>query len=101
MLADPRAVTQSKQFATQWLNLDGLQNLQPDKNRFPNWSGDLANDMRQETLAFFEEVIWQQERPMSDLFNAKFTFDVQVDGGSLTQKGVGNPYNEVWYRAKR
>lgn len=30
--------------------------------------------MRAETIAFFNEVVWQQERPLSDLFNAQFTY---------------------------
>ncbi len=30
--------------------------------------------MRVETLSFFEEVIWKQRRPLSDLLNSRFTF---------------------------
>jgi hypothetical protein len=30
--------------------------------------------MRGETLAFFEEVVWKQQRPLADLLNAQVTF---------------------------
>jgi hypothetical protein len=74
MLDDPRAVNRSKQFISDWLNLDRLATLRPNKQRFPNWDEQLAADMREETLAFFEEVAWKQKRPLADLLNAKVTF---------------------------
>ncbi len=74
MLEDPRAVTRSLEFVDQWLNLDRLDNLRPNRNKFPNWDPALAADMRAETLAFVREVLWKQQRPMSDLLNAKVTF---------------------------
>ncbi len=74
MLADSRAEARSKQFVSEWLNLNRLNNMNPNKEHFPNWDPKLANDMRDETLAFFEEVIWQQQRPLADLLNAQFTY---------------------------
>lgn len=74
MLADPRAVTKSLQFATQWLNLDRLQHLQPDPARFPDWDPQIAADLRLETLTFFEEVAWSDQAPLSALFNAQFSY---------------------------
>ena len=73
MLKDPRAVERSVQFASEWLNLDSLANLRPDKQHFPNWNPALAGDMRTETIAFFKEIVWKQNRPLSDLLNAQFT----------------------------
>ena len=73
MLKDPRAPTRSLQFAAEWLNLDHLANLRPDKKHFPNWTPALAGDMRAETEAFFREIVWKQNRPLSDLLNAQFT----------------------------
>jgi len=74
MLKDPRALGRSKQFLAQWLRLGRLENLRPDPERFPKWDAALADDMRQETLTFFEEIAWKQRRPLSDLFNAQLTF---------------------------
>lgn len=74
MLKDPRAVTRSCQFISEWLHLDRLGNMQPDAKRFPQWQAELGNDMRDETIAYFKEVVWKERRPLTDLFNAQFTF---------------------------
>ena len=74
LLADPRAVTRSRQFVAQWLNLDRLFTLQPNPGRFPSWDPSLGGDMRSETLAFFQELAWRQKRPMADLLNAQFSY---------------------------
>ena len=73
MLEDPRAVRRSKEFVSEWLHLDRLAHMAPNAKRFPKWSPELARDMRAETLAFFEDVVWRQRRPMSDLLNAQVT----------------------------
>jgi mono/diheme cytochrome c family protein len=73
MLADPRAVERSRQFAYEWLDLGRLANMRPDPKRFPNWSEQLAADMRDETMAFFQDVAWEQKLPLSALLNAPFT----------------------------
>ncbi|HAB12803.1 MAG TPA: hypothetical protein DCE47_14050, partial [Planctomycetaceae bacterium] len=74
MLTDPRAVSQSARFVTQWLDLERLANLKPDPQRFTGFDSALAGDMRRETLAFFNEVAWKQKRPLSELLNAQFTY---------------------------
>ncbi len=74
MLEDPRAVARSKEFISQWLDMDRLANLNPNREMFPSWDAQLAADMRSETLAFFEDLVWRQNRPLHDLFNAQFTY---------------------------
>ena len=74
MLNDPRAVEHSARFISDWLNLGRLANMRPNQDRFPNWKPELAIDMKNETLAFFDEVVWNQKRPLSDLLNAQVTF---------------------------
>ena len=74
MLADHRVRKRSKQFIHQWLNLDRLTNLRPNAEKFPKWNNRLADDMRRETLLFFEEVVWNQQRPIAELFDSPFTF---------------------------
>ena len=54
MLDDPRAIERSSQFIDEWLDLDRLNNLQPNKEMFPEWDPRIAADMRTETLAFFQ-----------------------------------------------
>ncbi len=74
MLGDPRAIERSAQFIHQWLDLDRLSNLRPNPELFPRWNDRLAADMREETLAYFRDVAWQQQRPLSDLMNAQLTY---------------------------
>ena len=74
MLADERAVERSLEFASEWLNLNRLSNMAPNAEKFPEWNAALAEDMKAETLAFFQDLVWEQERPLSDLFNARFTY---------------------------
>jgi hypothetical protein len=69
MVKDPRAVQRSLQFVSEWLNLSRLKNLSPRRERFPAWSPGLAEDMREETVRYFEEVAWQ--RPMGELLNTR------------------------------
>jgi hypothetical protein len=74
MLNDERAVRRSRQFISEWLDLGRLANLRPRPEQFPEWDARLAEDMREETLEFFEEVVWRQKRPLADLLNAQLTF---------------------------
>lgn len=74
MLEDPRAVERSKQFVVEWLNLDRLSNMQPNAEMFPNWSPELASDMRDETIEFFLDVAWKSRRPLRDLLSAQFSY---------------------------
>ena len=74
MLEDPRAIQHSSHFVAEWLDLARLDNLKPDRNRFPTWDPQLAVDMRAETLAFFKHVVWERKRPLSELLNAQVTF---------------------------
>ncbi|MGH7135764.1 MAG: DUF1592 domain-containing protein, partial [Pirellulales bacterium] len=74
MLSDRRAIERSRLFLSDWLQLDRLDHLSPSKERFPEWDQRLAADMRAETLAYYEEIVWKQNRPLSELFNARLTF---------------------------
>ena len=73
MLDDPRAIERSKQFLVDWLDLGRLDNLRPNRGKYPDWNEQLAADLRDETLTFFHEVAWNQKRPLSDLLNAQVT----------------------------
>jgi hypothetical protein len=74
MLKDSRAVERSARFIEEWLHLDRLATLRPDVKRFPKWDPQLAADMREETLAYFKYVAWEQNRPLADLLNAQVVF---------------------------
>jgi len=74
LLQDPRAQARSLTFAEEWLALGRLDSLNPDPTRFPLWQQGLAEDMKAETLALFQHVVWDQRAPLARLFDAQFTF---------------------------
>ncbi|TWT50723.1 Planctomycete cytochrome C [Rubripirellula amarantea] len=74
MWNDPRCVDRSIEFVTQWLNLDRLDHMNPDRERFPDWVSDLAIDMRWETVETFRELVWQDRKPMVALLNVPYTY---------------------------
>jgi len=74
MLDDPRARDQSLAFFSQWLHLDRLDHLTPSTEHFPDWDPELADWMKEETLSFIDEVVWNQRAPLSALLDADVTF---------------------------
>ncbi|MEM7601595.1 MAG: DUF1592 domain-containing protein, partial [Verrucomicrobiota bacterium] len=74
MLKDPRAEQRSLEFCAEWLDLDRLSFLQPNPEQFPDWNQKLADEMRDETLNYFKEVVWKEDRSLGELLNAPFTF---------------------------
>ena len=73
MLADPKAKALADGFARQWLNLDKLASIMPEPKLFPNWSEDLRDSCRDETIAFFREVL-SADRPVTDFLASDWTF---------------------------
>lgn len=73
MLADDRAKNLVTNFATQWLHLRGLEAITPDARRFIDFDDNLRQAMRRETELFVESV-FREDRPVTDLLNADYTF---------------------------
>ncbi len=97
MLEDPRAIARSSRFIEEWLDLERLRNLRPGPERFPDWNDQLAADMREETLAYFKDVVWKQKRPLADLLNAQFTYVTPRLAGhyGLELRGGSEPEPDV------
>jgi hypothetical protein len=74
MLDHPRAREASISFVQDWLHLSRLDHLPRDPTRFPSWSTDIGQAMKDETSAFFESIAWDQERALVDLFVAQETW---------------------------
>ena len=73
MLADPRAEALGTRFAAQWLRLDDLDKVHPDRLMFPDFHQQLADAMRQETELFFADVV-RNDRSVFELYRADYTF---------------------------
>jgi Protein of unknown function (DUF1592)/Protein of unknown function (DUF1588)/Protein of unknown function (DUF1587)/Protein of unknown function (DUF1595)/Protein of unknown function (DUF1585) len=73
MLADSRAQALSTNFATQWLHLQNLRDVQPDAYQFFLYSKNLADSMLRETQLFFGSIV-SEDRNILDLLTADYTF---------------------------
>jgi hypothetical protein len=72
MLADPRSEALGSRFAAQWLRLQDVDKVHPDPNFYPNFDDNLAAQMRQETILFFNTLV-REDRSALDLYRADFT----------------------------
>jgi hypothetical protein len=73
MLLDPKSRALVENFGGQWLETRNLQSLQPDPEKFPEFTQELRRDMQQETRLFFRSII-RDDRPVSDFLSVNYTF---------------------------
>ncbi|MBM4004470.1 MAG: DUF1592 domain-containing protein [Planctomycetes bacterium] len=73
MIRDPKSRALVDNFASQWLNLRLLDNLNPDPARFPEFVPELRLAMKQETQRFFAEML-AEDRPIREFLTADFTY---------------------------
>ena len=73
MLADPRADVLGARFAGQWLRLQDLDKINPDVRFYPDFDEQLKGSMRRETETFFRHIL-RDQRPITDLFTADYTY---------------------------
>jgi hypothetical protein len=73
MLADPKAESLATNFASQWLYLRNLKNMQPNSEEFPDFDDNLRQAFEQEALLFFQSIV-QEDRNVLDLMTADYTF---------------------------
>ena len=73
MLVDPRARSLASNFAAQWLNVGGLDLVNPDTNLFPDYTEDLIPAFKEE-LNDFVWSVFGEDRSVVDLLTADWTF---------------------------
>ncbi|MBM3778244.1 MAG: DUF1592 domain-containing protein [Acidimicrobiia bacterium] len=73
MLADPRSVSLSTNFASQWLRLRNVEGTQPNNVKFPNFSENLRQDFVTETELFFDSIV-RENGSVLELLMADHTF---------------------------
>jgi hypothetical protein len=101
LLADPRAHALVTNFAFQWLNVHGLDLVDPDQNLFPDYTPDLVGDFKRE-LELFIGSIFEADQSVLALLSADHTFlnerlalhyGIQgVRGGRFVRVTVPQPY---------
>ncbi|MEO8051105.1 MAG: DUF1592 domain-containing protein [Acidobacteriota bacterium] len=74
MLKDPRVRGMATEFTGNWLDFRRFeQHNGVDRERFPNFTGDLREAMFQEPIRFVEDML-QNDRSVLDLLYGKYTF---------------------------
>ena len=73
MLEDPKSQSFASNFAGQWLYLRNLPAQTPDPDEFPQFDDSLRRAFEQETEMFFESVL-RENRPVTELLDAKYTY---------------------------
>lgn len=94
MLADPRSRSLVTNFATQWLQLRKLDAITPDLRLFPDFDDNLRQAFREETELFVESVL-QEDRSITDLLSADYTF---VNERLAKHYGIPNVYGSRFRR---
>jgi hypothetical protein len=93
MLADPRAMSLSEDFAFQWLHVAKLDEITPDRGQFPQASGlmDQRAHLKDELRLFIDSVL-RSDRSVLSLLTADHTFlneRLAMHYGIETVKGPG------------
>lgn len=74
MLADPKARRFATEFFGQWLGFYRFDQYRGiDTTRFPEFSDDIKSAMYDEAVSFFEYIV-RQDRPVSEMLTADYTF---------------------------
>ena len=73
MLDDPKSKAFVNNFSGQYLFVRNLETLKPDPDAFPEYDAGLRRAFEQETTLFFNAIV-RENRPVTDLLDAKFTF---------------------------
>ncbi len=80
MLADPKATELSTNFGVQWLQIQRLETVTPDPERFPTFNPKLRKAMLKETELFLESI-FREDQSILNLLDADYTFVNQRLGG--------------------
>jgi hypothetical protein len=73
MLADPRAMTLTTNFAFEWLKIRDMDALEPDPYTYPAFDRPLRTAFRRE-MEMFVDSIFREDRSVVDLLGANYTF---------------------------
>lgn len=73
MLADPKARALGERFAMQWLEIERLGEVQPDRAKFPEYNPELKHSMEREVIAFVNHI-FGRDRSLLELIDSDYAF---------------------------
>ncbi|NKB33272.1 MAG: DUF1592 domain-containing protein [Pseudomonadales bacterium] len=97
MLADPRSSNLATSFASQWLRLQEAGKNDPEPYLYPDFTGQLKEDMIRETQLFFANLI-TEDRSLLEIMTADYTFVNERLADHYGIEGIiGNEFQRVSY----
>lgn len=70
----PEARGAVSHFYEEILRIRGIEDISKSNDLFPEWSPELAQAMKEETLRLLEDVIWTRNTDVRELITADYTF---------------------------
>jgi len=97
MVSDPRSKNLATSFASQWLRLQEAGKNEPEPYLYPDFTGQLKEDMIRETQMFFENLI-REDKSLLEMVSADYTFVNQRLAEHYGIEGiVGDEFQRVAY----
>jgi hypothetical protein len=88
MLKDPRARAATNVFYEQWFGVHELEHATKDTQLYPQFTPELLASMREETLRFVNNVVWEGDGKLSTMLSAPFSI---IDARLAALYGVPAP----------
>jgi hypothetical protein len=97
MLASDEAKVSVEVFYEELLRLRFLATAPKNAMTFPTWTPELAEAMRQETLLLVNDLVWERDADIRELFDADYTFvnDALAGHYGITPPGSGEGFEKV------
>lgn len=97
LLSSPEADRLGWRFAAQWLRLSDIEKVHPDALKYPDYDTQLADDMVEETVLFFNHLV-EEDRPVLELLTADYTFANERLARHYGMQGIaGEDFEQVAY----
>jgi len=74
MLQDPRAHAKVRQFYGQWLQMDRLRELSKNVKRYPEFTDQIASDLRRSMDLFLDDVTWNEASDFRQFLLADYLY---------------------------
>jgi hypothetical protein len=74
LLATPAARSTVANFHEQLLHMREYETVAKDEAQFPQFADGVSEDLKQEAIAFIDDVVFEQERGVVELLTAPYTF---------------------------
>jgi len=87
MVDDWRVQGKTRQMLYAWLNLDHIEEISKDKEKYPEFDEELVSDLRDSLDRFLDDIVWSEKSDFRKLLTSNRSF---------TTPRIGEFYGEKW-----